>query len=449
MRRDYVTPRKSLVKLDGREGIALYISLIDGANIIQLGQEVDILLAEYNQYLPIGLNVDRIASQDIDVETNVKSFVSNVIQSIVIVLLVMLFFLGLRTGLVVASLIPLAIISTLLFMGILDVGLNQVSLAALIMALGMLVDNAIVVAESMMVKMEAGESATNAAISSSKELAIPLLISSLTTSAAFLAFYLAESTMGEIMGQLFIVITIALLSSWVMALTIIPLLAIFLIKVNKKKLKKRSIFDILNTYYNKLLLVVLQKPILTIVSIVILFFASLYGFGKLPFTFMPDSERNLVTFDLNLPLGTSIETTQENVVVIENYIKKNLLVHKSEDKGITDWSAYIGKGPNSYDLGYTQGEANSGYAHLLLNTSSGDDNQLVIDALEDFCFNELPDAQTTIKRLGSGGGADVPIEIRLSGDTISELYLMVNAIKDKLLTIPGSKNVDDDWGAKN
>jgi len=448
VRRDYVTPRKSLVKLNGREGISLYISLKKGANIIQLGSEVDALLADYNQYLPIGLNVKRIASQDIDVATNVQSFVTNVMQSIVIVLLVMLFFLGLRTGLVVASLIPLAIICTLLFMGIFDIGLNQVSLAALIMALGMLVDNAIVVAESMMVKMESGESATSAAISSSKELTIPLLISSLTTSAAFLAFYLAESSMGEIMGQLFLVITIALLSSWVMALTIVPLLAIFLIKVNKNKKKKKSIFDMLNKHYNRILLVVLKKPFLTIVSIVVLFFASIYGFGKLPFTFMPDSERNLVTFDLNLPLGTSIETTQENILIIEDYIRKNLLVNESRDKGISDWSAYIGKGPNSYDLGYTQGEANSGYAHLLLNTSSGEDNQMVIDSLEAFCFNKLPDAQTTIKRLGSGGGAAVPVEIRLSGDNIGELYLMVNAIKDKLLTIPGSKNVDDDWGPK-
>jgi multidrug efflux pump subunit AcrB len=448
VRRDYVTPRKSLVKLNGREGISLYISLKKGANIIQLGSEVDALLADYNQYLPIGLNVKRIASQDIDVATNVQSFVTNVMQSIVIVLLVMLFFLGLRTGLVVASLIPLAIICTLLFMGIFDIGLNQVSLAALIMALGMLVDNAIVVAESMMVKMESGESATSAAISSSKELTIPLLISSLTTSAAFLAFYLAESSMGEIMGQLFLVITIALLSSWVMALTIVPLLAIFLIKVNKNKKKKKSIFDMLNKHYNRLLLVVLKKPFLTIVSIAVLFFASIYGFGKLPFTFMPDSERNLVTFDLNLPLGTSIETTQENILIIEDYIRKNLLVNESRDKGISDWSAYIGKGPNSYDLGYTQGEANSGYAHLLLNTSSGEDNQMVIDSLEAFCFNKLPDAQTTIKRLGSGGGAAVPVEIRLSGDNIGELYLMVNAIKDKLLTIPGSKNVDDDWGPK-
>lgn len=448
VRRDYVTPRKALVRLNGTEGIALYISLKTGANIIQLGQEVDALLSDYNKYLPIGLNVKRIASQDIDVATNVQSFVSNVIQSIVIVLLVMLFFLGLRTGLVVASLIPLAIISTLLFMGVLDVGLNQVSLAALIMALGMLVDNAIVVAESMMVRMETGESATSAAISSSKELTIPLLISSLTTSAAFLAFYLAESTMGEIMGQLFTVITIALLSSWVMALTIIPLLAIILIKVKKNKAKKKSIFDLLNVHYNRILLVVLRRPFVTIATIVVLFFASLYGFGKLPFTFMPDSERNLVTFDLNLPLGTSIETTESNVDIIENYIKENLLTEEVEDKGITDWSAYVGKGPNSYDLGYTQGEANSGYAHFLLNTSSGEDNQLVIDSLEAFCFDNLPDAQTTIKRLGSGGGAAVPVEIRLSGDSINELYLMVNAIKEKLLAIPGSKNVDDDWGPK-
>ncbi|MGY8926270.1 MAG: efflux RND transporter permease subunit, partial [Flavobacteriales bacterium] len=324
VRRDYISPKETMVLINGNPALSLSISLKKGANIIQLGETVNELLIDYNKTLPLGLSVTRIASQDTDVEYNISNFVSNVMQSIVIVLLVMFIFLGLRTGLVVASLIPLVILCTLLIMGVLNVGLNQVSLAALIMALGMLVDNAIVIAETMMVKMEKGTKAITAAIESSSELMFPLLISSLTTSAAFLAFYLAESVMGEVMGELFVVITIALLSSWLMALTIIPLLAIKMIRIKESKDQKPSIFDKLNVYYNKLLKISIKKPLITIGIIVICFFVSLVGFKMIPVNFMPDSERNLVTLDLNLPLGTSIESTQEEIKKIETYIKETL-----------------------------------------------------------------------------------------------------------------------------
>ncbi|MEN7546343.1 efflux RND transporter permease subunit [Rapidithrix thailandica] len=445
----YITPRESLVKINGEEAIALYISLIEGANIVQLGEEVDKLLLDHNQYLPVGLTAQRVASQDLDVNKNVNDFINNVFQSIVIVLLVMFLFLGVRTGVVVASLIPAAIIMTLLLMNQALIGLNQVSLAALIMALGMLVDNAIVMAESMMVKMEQGESGIDAAIAASKELMVPLLISSLTTSAAFLAFFLAESVMGEIMGPLFSVITLALLSSWLMALTIVPLLAVVIIKVKKQEgTPKPSLFDKLNIYYNHLLDMVLKRPLLVLFSIIALFVLSVFGFGFLPFVFMPDSERNLVTLDLNLPLGTNIESTQENIAKLEQFIKDSLLIHEERSKGIIDWSSFIGIGPNSYDLGYSPGEQNSGYAHLLINTSSGDDNDEVIRSLEHFCFAQLPDAQVTVKKLGSGGGASTPVQIRITGANPDELSLLKTQIKNQLIQTPGTKNVDDDWGPK-
>lgn len=232
---DYISPRKTMVRMNGEPAIGLHISLKDGANIVQLGEEVNLLLIQFNETLPVGIIARRIASQDTSVSESVSDFISNLIQSVIIVLAVMLMFLGLRTGIVVASLIPAAIIMALFLMDVFAIGLNQVSLAALIMALGMLVDNAIVMAESMMVKMKRGEGALDAAISSSRELTIPLLTSSLTTSAAFLSFFIAESTMGEIMGPLFSVITITLLSSWLMALTIVPMLAIIFIRSNKDK----------------------------------------------------------------------------------------------------------------------------------------------------------------------------------------------------------------------
>lgn len=447
--RDYISPRESIVSVNGNEALSLYISLKDGANIIKLGEDVDALLADYNAGLPVGINAMRIASQDFDVDKNISDFVNNVLQSVLIVLLVMLAFLGLRTGLVVASLIPSATILTLLLMNVFGVGLNQVSLAGLIMALGMLVDNAIVVAESIMVKMERGEKPLDAAISSSKELIVPLLISSLTTSAAFLAFFLAESEMGEIMGPLFSVITMALLSSWLMALTVVPMFAVAFFKVSKRaKENKPSMFDRMAVYYSRLLEVYLRRPLMLIGLIVLLFFTSIFGFTFLPFVFMPDSERNLVTLDMNYPLGTNIETTEEAVKNIERFITDSLLVGENKARGILDWSAYIGEGPNMYDLGYSPGEPNSGYAHMLLNTSSGDDNLMVINKLERFVFSAIPEAEFTIKRLTSGGGAAVPIQVRISGEDPVELFKIVENIKQKLYTIPGTKNVDDNWGPK-
>ena len=131
-----------------------------------------------------------------------------------------------------------------------------------------------------------------------------------------------------------------------------------------------------------------------------LFVLSLFGFGSLPFIFFPDSERNLLTVNLNLPLGTKIETTTAQVERLESYIADSLLVSKNRQRGVTDWATFVSEGPPPYDLGYQPGEANSGYAHMLLNTSSGDDNQWVIDRLDAFCFRSFPRCRNTSFAVG-------------------------------------------------
>lgn len=451
IRRAYKSPAEKLVRINGEEGISIGVALKEGANLIRLGEILDEKVADYNRTLPVGMQVSRMAGQDIYVDKKVSDFLSNVFQSVGIVLLVMLLFLGFRTGMVVASLIPMAMIMTIWLMDLTNIGLNQVSLAALIMALGLLVDNAIVVSEAMMVKMEEGVKPFDAAIAACGELLIPLLVSSLTTSAAFLAFYLAENTMGEMMGPLFVVISLALLSSWLLAMTMIPFFGIRFIKVDKKDPdaeEKPSIFDRLNAYYKILLEKVLQFPMLFIALIIVLFFGSLSLFGNIPFIFFPDSDRNLVTLDMNLPLGTKIEKTAKVVSDIESYIKQELLTNESRTKGIADWSSFIGEGPSSYDLGYQPGESNSGYAHMLLNTSSFEDNNFVIKKLDDFCFNHFPNAKTTIGPLAGGGGGGGDVEIRIAGDSPIQLYRIAEAIKQKMNSTAGTKNISDNWGVK-
>ena len=447
--RAYETPQQRLVKINGQPGLSLSVALSEGANIIKLGKEIDQLVALHQARLPLGIAFNRVASQDFEVEKSVANFTNNLLQSVTIVLLSMLILLGLRTGLVVASLIPMTIVATLFIMGVLDIGLNQVSLAALIMALGMLVDNAIVVSEAIVVKMEKGTDAKEAAIESARELAVPLLVSSLTTSAAFLSFFLAASIMGEMMGPLFSVITIALLSSWLLSLTMVTLLAVFFIRVKQhaSQSEKSTFIDRLNGQYKELLLKALARPYSFMGIIAGVFVLSLFGFGFLPFIFFPDSERNLLTVNLNLPLGTKIETTAARVERLESYIADSLLVSTYRQRGVTDWATFVGEGPPSYDLGYQPGEANSGYAHILLNTSSGDDNQWVIDRLDAFCFRSFPDAEIRVSRLaGGGGGSDVAV--RITGPDPNELFGLADRIKQKLNEISTAQNIADDWGPK-
>ena len=447
----YVDPPSQVVTVDGKKAISMHVSLKKGANIIQLGEDINKVVSNWEVKLPVGLELQRLSSLDTYIDVKISDFIVNLMQAIAIVLAVMLIFLGLRTGGIIASLIPIVTIMTLMLMGIMGIGLNQVTLAALIMALGMMVDNAIVVAETIMVKMENGADAKSAAIDACGELFTPLLISTLTTSAAFLAFYLAESTMGDIVGPIFVVISLALLSSWFIALTVITLFCFLFLKVKPKGEKKPSAIDkVINTlkqYYKDLILGALNYKRTVLFAILGGFILSLYGFGFIPFVFFPDSDRNMVTVDINLPQGTRIETTQNIVKDIEAFMTSDLLVNDERANGIADWSSYIGSGPESYDLGYTPDEPDASYAHILVNTSNFIYNNEVLGKLDKFCFNSFPNADIKVGLLASGGGG-VPIEIKISGKDPDVLAQLSEQVKLKLTSINGTKNVKDDWGPK-
>lgn len=451
IRQAYIDPPKQLVTVNGKQAISMHISLKEGANIIQLGADINTVIKDWETTLPVGLELQRLSSLDTYIDDKISAFVVNLIQSISIVLIVMLIFLGFRTGSIIASLIPMVTIMTLMLMGVIDMGLNQVTLAALIMALGMMVDNAIVVAETIMVKMENGIAAKEAAIEACGELFTPLLISTLTTSAAFLAFYMAESTMGDIVGPIFVVISLALLSSWILALTVITLLCYLFLKVIPKTEKKETVIDkailYLKLQYKNLILKALHYKTFVLIGIVVVFIASLFGFGKIPFVFFPDSDRNMVTVDVNLPQGTRIEGTEKVIADIEAFIAKELLVNSNRTDGVSDWSSFIGAGPESYDLGYTTDEPDPSYAHILINTSNFIFNNEVVEKLDAFCFSTFPNADIKVGLLGSGGGG-TPIEIKISGDDPDVLAKLSEETKQQLSSISGTKNVKDDWGPK-
>ncbi len=235
-----------------------------------------------------------------------------------LVIIVMLFTLGLRTGLIVAVLIPMSILTSFIIMSFFDIWLDQVSLAALIISLGLLVDSAIVMSESIMVLMQRGKSVVEASIQSANELKIPLLTSALTTAAAFLPIFLAKSTTGEYTNAIFKVVTITLLSSWVLALTLTPVLSKYFMKKDMKKKKNEGY---IYTIYRKFLNLILSYRWIAILFTIALFVGSLKLLDLVPKKFFPPSDEPSFTVEMRLPIGTAIETTRDNVLEIENYIK--------------------------------------------------------------------------------------------------------------------------------
>ena len=307
--RDYIDPPKTKMRSRGLPAIGLAVAMKEEGNIVTFGHQVRTIVDQLNERYPIGIDFELVAYQTATVERKVDEFVGNVGQAIVIVLAVMLVMLGLRTGLVVASLVPSAMLAALVILQFLDISLNQMSLASLIIALGMLVDNAIVMSESIMVQMAEGKPPVEAAVGSARELRIPLLTSSLTTAAAFLPIYLAESTTGEYTGLLFTVVSVTLLCSWVLALTLIPLLCVMFLKV-----EPQTDADAFNTRfyrsYRGLLLACVRHPLVTLAGVAAVFFAAIQGLGYVPQIFFPPSDTPMFTAEIESPVGTAIERAE-------------------------------------------------------------------------------------------------------------------------------------------
>ncbi len=440
--RGYVDPPSSKVKSSGIPALGLAISMREGSNIIALGEKVRMVLERLQAAYPIGIEFDVITFSPDEVDKKVKDFGGNLLQAIAVVAAVMLLSLGLRTGLIVATLIPCTMVTALLVMSFFHIGLDQISLAALIIALGMLVDNGIVMTESIMVQMAAGKKVVDAAVDSATELRVPLLTSSLTTAAAFLPIYLAESTTGEYTAPLFKVVTITLLCSWILALTVVPLMCVHLLKVKKEE----SGFDTrFYRWYRAALQWLLHNRWLTLIAIVVIFFVAMSGMKYIPNIFFPPSDRPYYKMELKLPIGSAIERTETVVREIEGFIKSDLLASETK-AGITNWVSYIGSGGPRFLLTHSPEPLSPHYGLLIINTTSSAVISELMTQLDRYTFDHFPDLVVTLKRFENGAPIENPVEIRLSGKDTDKLFTLVDQVKAKMAVIPGVKNVSDDWG---
>jgi len=443
--RGYVDPPSGKVRANGLTSVALAISVRDGGNVVTLGDEVQELLARVRDQYPLGIDIEIVAFEPERVAKKVEDFANSVVQAVVIVLVSMLVMLGFRTGLVVATLVPSALLMSLLVMQYMGLGLNQMTLASLIIALGMLVDNAIVMSESIMVSMSEGMERVEAAVSSAKELRIPLLTSSLTTSAAFLPIYLAEGGMGEYTGVLFIVVTITLLCSWILALMLIPLLCAMFLKV--QPVEGDAAFDTrFYRFYRGVLVALVRFPLVSFALVIGIFFVSLQGFGLIPNVFFPPDDTPIMTAKLEAPIGTSIEKTDRMIQELDAFILSELKATEQRPEGVDTWSAYIGQGAPRFTLPYAPPPSSPEYAYILANLTSSGVLPETARRLEEFLSEHYPSVIATVGPLPLGAVIANPIEVRISGPDPDRVFALVDDVKAKLLDIPGTKNINDDWG---
>lgn len=449
--RAYEDPIDVVVRVDGVLGISLAISMRDGGNLIKLGESLREIMPRLEEDMPIGIQLKPMFQQSLLTGKSVDTFVNNLFQAVAIVIAVMVLSLGARTGIVVASLIPVVMVSTFVVMGQLNIGIDQISLAALIIALGLLVDNAIVIVEATIVRRENGESAITAAINAAEEMRGPLLISSLTTAAAFTPIAFAESAVGEFTSSIFYVVTIALLLSWIVSMTLIPLLTPFIKAKIKNNADTEAYDSRFYTIYHSILMSALKTPILFCGLIVGLFFVSIYGLKFVPAVFIPPSEDPHLTIQMALPAGTDIEETELAIMRMETFFNNNLLAEPSnvDSIGILGWTAYIGTGAPRFVLSFDPANPNESEASVIVNVNNSASLDPIKMAIESYFFENEPDSKVQVKRLGNGPPVSYPIEIKVSGQDYDELFAIVANIKEKVWELPSVTAVNDAWGPQS
>lgn len=446
IKRGYIDPPQTMMRAMGRPALGLAVSMRKGGNLIDLGDSVKALVKRIKAYYPIGIELEIINFSPGEVETKVNGFINNLLQSVVVVMGVMLVSLGIRTGLVVASLIPMTILMSLFVMQILGIGIDQMSLASLIISLGMLVDNAIVMSESIMVQVQEGKAIVQATVDSATELVVPLLTSSLTTSAAFLPIFLAKSNSGEYTAPLFKVVTITLLCSWILSLTMIPMLCVWFIKVKKVQ---GNIYDTrFYRGYRAILVACLKHKGVTLLAVLLFFLGVMSTAKNLPKIFFPPSDRLIVKAEVTLAPGTDIRTTEAMAAEMDAFISDKLLVNKDRPKGVRNWLVHLGNGGPRFLLTHEPKQGKPEYALFVFNVTDLDIMDETMAELESFVLNHFPDADCRVTRIINGPPVSEPVQIRISGRETDDLFKIVDRVTERLKSIDGPRNIKDDWGQR-
>ncbi|MEO8134042.1 MAG: efflux RND transporter permease subunit, partial [Betaproteobacteria bacterium] len=461
--RGYVDPPQPRMRFMGKESLGLGVSMRKGGDIVELGKHLDSEVERLQKTLPVGLDLERVNDQPRAVRASISEFVRSVAEAVTIVLLVSFVSLGLRTGLVVALAIPLVLALTFLFMYVFDIGLHKISLGALVLSLGLLVDDAIIAVEMMAVKMEEGLDRVKAASFAFTSTAFPMLTGTLVTAAGFLPIATAQSSTGEYTRALFQVTSIALLVSWVAAVIVIPYLGNKLLpdfhKHSERRLPRRLDFiatpigrvnaavariaRVFLVRFRRVVewCVVWRKTV--IVATIAVFAFSLFGFGFVQQQFFPASTRLELLVDLKLPEGSAIGATEREV-------KKLEAVLASEPKLIANYVSYVGSGTPRFYLPIDQQLPAASFAQFVVTTNTVQAREALRDKLIVVLNGpEFTGLRGRVLRLENGPPVGFPVQYRVSGEGIEQVRELAAKVAGTLHANPNLSNVQFDWNEKS
>jgi multidrug efflux pump len=442
-KRGYQDPPAFLVRQDGRPALGLGVSMQDGANIITLGEDLKRAMQAITAELPVGIEVTQIADQPHIVEQSISEFVETFVEALAIVLIVSFISLGWRTGIVVALSVPLVLAIVLAIMYAAGVDLHRITLGALIIALGLLVDDAIIAIEMMVVKMEQGFDRARAATFAWTSTAFPMLTGTLVTAAGFLPVGFAKSSAGEYAGGIFWVVGLALLASWVVAVMFTPYLGLKLLP----NLAKAHARDNPDAIYDTRIYRVLRRAIefalrwrRSVVALTVLtFLAAIAGFGFVQQQFFPTSTRTELFLEMRLPEGTAIGVTDATAKKAER-----LLVG---DPDIATYTSYVGQGSPRFWLGLNPVLPNPNFAQIVIVTKDLEGRERVKARLDRaLADGALPEARTRVDRFNFGPPVGFPVQFRVVGPDPMKVRAIANDVRIVMAT--NRKIIDPhlNWG---
>ncbi len=438
VRRGYVEPQSAIIRFGGRAGIGLGISTVAGGNVVTMGEALSERLAELESQRPVGMELEVVSLQSDAVSTSISGFLVSLVEAVAIVVLVLLAFMGLRSGLIIGFVLIVTILGAFIFLDPMDVALERVSLGALIIVLGMLVDNAIVIVDGMLVQMQKKVSAEEAASAIVKQSAWPLLGATLIAILAFAAIGTSEDVTGEYLRSLFLVVMVALLLSWVTAITLTPVLCAMFLKPRAADGPESDPYDgQFYRRYQSFLHHCIRKRYFSIAVVMGLFVVSLWGFTKVDQSFFPSSTRPQFMVDLWLPQGTHIDDTQALVGDVEKY-----LIDKDSVSGVT---SLIGQGGLRFLLTYQPEKPNSAYAQLLVDVQDHKQIDSLAREIETELAADFPDALFYTNKFQIGPGAAGKIQARFSGPNANELRRLAEQAQSILREDSDSKAIRTDW----
>ncbi len=412
-----------IVRHNGAGAFTLGVAGIATENIVEVGKRVDERLDDLRATLPLGISVQSVYRQHTVVEEASNAFLVNLAMSVTIVVVVLAVFMGWRAAVVVGSTLLLTVVGTLFFMALGSIEMERISLGALIIAMGMLVDNAIVVAEGMQIAMRQGKTSREAATEAASKTQVPLLGATVIGIMAFAGIGLSPDATGEFLFSLFAVIAISLLLSWILAITATPLLGHYFFKRGAEGTSD-GYDGALFRGYASVLRASLDKRWLVIGGLIAGTAACYALFGQIKQQFFPDSNTPLYFVHCKLPQGASIHQTSGDLVVLEDW-----LAGREQVEAVT---AFAGQGASRFMLTYQAEDPNPSYGHLIVRVSSLDVIEDEMNDLESFATKALPQGEIRIKRLAFGPGGGAPIEVRFSGRDPNVLRDLADEAKSRM-----------------